>query len=211
MYLLFDFDGTLVDSFECVMKKAMLLADEFAFRKVHPHEVDKLRDMPSLEIIKFLNIPMYKIPFLLSQMKKHLREEMPALMPVPGIQQMLEQLNNEHFTLGILTSNSVENVEKWLDINKMRHLFTFIHSESNYFSKKYLIKKTLKKYKIDLLDTMYVGDETRDIDAAKHNNISSLAVTWGYNSEKAILASQPSYVAKTPEDIVRISFRVRNI
>ncbi len=210
MYLLFDFDGTLVDSFDCVMKKAMLLADEFSFRKIYPHEVDGLRDMSSTEIIKFFNISMYKIPTLISQMKKHLHQEMSTLMPVTGIQRILEDLNNAQFTLGILTSNSVENVEKWLNINKMRHLFSFIHSESNYFSKKYLIKKTLKQYKIAQSHAIYIGDETRDIDAAKKNNIGSIAVTWGYNSEKAILAYQPSYVARIPEDILTFSFEVRD-
>lgn len=210
MYLLFDFDGTLVKSFDCVIKKAMLLADEYSFRRIHPHEIDGLRDMSSIEIIKLFNIPMYKIPMLISQMKKHLHREMSTLMPVSGIQQILEQLNNAQFTLGILTSNSVENVKKWLDINQMSHLFSFIHSESTYFSKKYLIKKILKKYKIDQSQAIYIGDETRDIDAAKYNNISSVAVTWGYNSEKAILAYQPSYVARIPEDILTFSFQVRD-
>ena len=208
MHLLFDFDGTLVNSFDCVMKKAMLLADEFSFRKIHQEEVVGLRDMSSTEIIKFFNIPFYKIPSLISQMKKHLHHEMATLTPVAGIQQLLEQLYNAKFTLGILTSNSVENVEKWLNINNMRYLFTFIHTESNYFSKQYLIKKTLKKYKIDKTKAIYIGDETRDIDAAKKNNISSVAVTWGYNSEKAILKYEPSFVAKAPEDILTFVLKV---
>lgn len=202
MYLLFDFDGTLVNSFNCVMKKAMLLADEFSFRKIQEQQIESLRDLSSTEVIKFLNVPIYKIPILISKMRKHLHHEMPTLMPVTGIQTVLEKLYNEKFTIGILTSNSVENVETWLDINNMRHLFSFIHAESTYFSKKYLIKKTLAKYQIDKSKAVYIGDETRDIDAAKKNHIISVGVTWGYNSEKIILKYTPSFVAKSPADIL---------
>ena len=204
MYLLFDFDGTLVNSFKCVMRKASLLADEFSFRKIQDHEIESLRDLSSKEVIQFLDIPIYKIPFLISKMRQHLHHEMPTLMPVKGIQPVLKKLYDAKFTLGILTSNSVENVETWLDINGMRHLFSFIHAESTYFSKKHLIKKTLAKYQIDRSQAVYIGDETRDIDAAKKNRIISVAVTWGYNSEKTLLKYEPSFVAKIPEDLVRL-------
>ena len=201
MHLLFDFDGTLVNSFNCVMKKTMVLAEEFGLRKIQEDEIEGLRDLSSTEVIKFFKVPIYRIPILISQMRKHLLHEMPTLIPVAGIQQMLEQLYNEKCTLGILTSNSVENVERWLGINNMRHFFTFIHAESKCFSKKYLIKKTLVKYKIEKSKAIYIGDETRDIDAAKKNNIIAVAVTWGYNSEKALLKYEPSFVARNPNDL----------
>ena len=72
MHLLFDFDGTLVDSFHCVMNKTTLLAEEFAFRKIQQHEIEGLRDLSSTDVIKFLKVPMYKIPLLISKMRKHL-------------------------------------------------------------------------------------------------------------------------------------------
>ncbi|MCX7117025.1 MAG: HAD hydrolase-like protein [Legionellales bacterium] len=202
MHILFDFDGTLVNSFPCVLKKAILLAEEFSFRKVQEEEIERLRDLSSKEIIKFLNIPIYKIPLLISRMRKHLQSEMKTLKPIPGIQAMLEQLYDEKFIIGILTSNSIENVESWLNLHNMRHLFSFIHSESSYFSKKYLIKRTLSKYRIDRSQAIYIGDETRDIDAANKNNMISIAVTWGYNSEKAMLKYKPSFVAESPKDIL---------
>ena len=204
MHVLFDFDGTMVDSFNCVMEKAILLADEFGFRKIHEHEIESLRDLSSTEVIKFLEVPLYKIPTLIFKMRKHLHHKMPTLMPIAGIQQTLEKLHNTKCPIGILTSNSVENVKLWLDINDMSHFFNFIHSESSYFSKRSLLKKTLKKYKIDKSQVFYIGDETRDIDAAVKNNIKSVAVTWGYNSEKALLKSQPTFIARIPQDIFTI-------
>ena len=204
MYLLFDFDGTLVDSFDCVLKKSILLSDEFYFRKLNDDEINGLRDLSSKELIKFLQVPIYKIPKLILTMRKHLHNEMRNLTPFPNIYQVVERLYDHKFSLGILTSNSVENVSLWLDLHKMSHFFNFIHTESNFFSKKYLLKKTISSYKIDKSQTYYIGDETRDIDAAHKNNIKSIAVTWGYNSEKALLKYEPSFIVQRPEDILAL-------
>ncbi len=204
MYLLFDFDGTLVDSFNCVMEKAILLADEFNLNTLSDEDIESLRGLSSKELLKLLNIPLYKVPKLIHQMRKHLRHEMHHLAPAAHIHPVIERLYDAEFSLGILTSNSVENVSTWLETHHMQHFFNFIHSESRYFSKKYLLKKTLKTYKMDKSKTYYIGDETRDIDAATKNNIKSVAVTWGYNSEKALLQYDPAFIARHPRDILTI-------
>jgi phosphoglycolate phosphatase len=202
MHLLFDFDGTLINSFDCVMQKAILLAEEHKFKKISTQDIEKLRDLSSTEIIRFFQIPTYKIPMLISQMRKHLHQEISTLMPISGMQEILENLYNAKFTIGILTSNSIDNVNSWLDINQLRHFISFVHTESRFFTKRRLIKKTLKKYNIERSKAVYIGDETRDIEAAKKNRISSIGVTWGYNSEAAIAKYQPTFIAKNPADII---------
>ena len=204
MYLLFDFDGTLVDSFNCVAEKAILLSEEFSLKPFKREEIDNLRHLSSKELIKFLHIPIYKIPKLIYKMRQHLRNEIPNLPPFPDIYQVVEGLYHTESILGILTSNSVDNVSKWLELHNMRHFFKFIHTEPNYFSKRYLLKKTMGSYKIDKSRAYYIGDETRDIEAAKKNHIKSIAVTWGYNSETALEKYDPSFIANTPKDLLTI-------
>lgn len=141
MHLLFDFDGTLVDSFYCVVDKINQLADVFHFRKIEEHEVECLREMSSRELLAFLRIPFYKIPMLIRQIRKLLHNEMSKINPVANIPPTLEKLHLAEFSLGILTSNSIENVIMWLETHEMDHLFKFIHNESNFISKRYLLKK----------------------------------------------------------------------
>ena len=50
----------------------------------------------------------------------------------------------------------------------------------------------------------YIGDETRDIDAAKQCGISAVAVTWGFNSEAIIAKHNPHYLVRHPKDILTI-------
>ncbi|HLB42937.1 MAG: haloacid dehalogenase [Gammaproteobacteria bacterium RIFCSPHIGHO2_12_FULL_40_19] len=203
-YLIFDFDGTLIDSFRAAMEKLNLLADEFNFRKISSDEVDGLRDLTSRELIKYLEIPIYKIPSVLRCARKHMRSEMQALLPFTNLPEILQELHDMKIPLGILTSNSSENVTRWLERNKMEHLFNFIHIESSYFGKKRILRKILKTYKIDKSQTFYIGDETRDVEAAKECGVYSVTVTWGFNSEKILTQHQPHYIVRKPEDILTI-------
>lgn len=203
-YLIFDFDGTLVDSFRIVIEKFNLLADEFNFRKISHDEINALRDLTSKALIKYLKIPIYKIPSVLRSARKYMHSEMQTLLPFKNLPEMLQALHSMKIPLGILTSNSSENVTKWLERNKMQHLFDFIHVEDSYFGKKRILRKILKTYKIDKSQVFYIGDETRDVEAAKKCGVYSVAVTWGFNSEKILSQHQPYYIARKPEDILTI-------
>ena len=186
-HLIFDFDGTLVDSFPIVIEKFNLLANEFNFKKINTEETDDLRNLTSQELIRYLEIPLYKIPHFLHSARKHMQKEILKLPTFTGLPKVLQKLCVMNFTLGILSSNSLENIIAWLEFNHLRHLFSFIHGESDFFGKKHLLKKMLKSGGMDKARTFYIGDETRDIEAAKQCNLFSVAVTWGFNSEKILL------------------------
>jgi len=210
IHLVFDFDGTLVDSFRAAMEKLGLLADEFNFRKISDNEIDGLRDLTSQELIKYLEIPIYKISSVLHCARKHMRSEMQGLLPFTNLPETLHELHGMKIPLGILTSNSFDNVTEWLKHNKMQHLFNFIHVESSYFGKKRILKKILKAYKIDKSQAFYIGDETRDVEAAKKCDVYSIAVIWGFNSEKILSQQQPHFIAKKPGDILTICEKINN-
>lgn len=204
MHLIFDFDGTLVDSFNCVMEKSMLLAEEYNFRKIDPREIIYLRDLTTKEIIQYLQIPLYIIPQIIYKIRKSLQSEMKKLHPIPHMPYVLEKLHDAGFSMSILTSNSVENVQIWLEEQNLHRFFDSTFIESSFLSKKYVLKKTLRNYRWDRSRLFYIGDETRDIDAAKQNKVDSIAVTWGYNSEKALLQYQPIHIARHPDDLLKI-------
>ncbi len=203
-YLIFDFDGTLVDSFRTVMEKFNLLADEFDFRKISGHEINALRNLTSRELINYLEIPIYKIPSVLRSARKHMQSEMQTLLPFNNLPEILQELRDIKIPLGILTSNSSENVTRWLERNKIKCFFNFIHIESSYFGKKYILRKIIQSHKMNKSQAFYIGDETRDIDAAKESEIHSVAVTWGFNSEETLMQYQPYYIARKPEDILTL-------
>lgn len=204
MHLIFDFDGTIVDSFDKVIEKFNVLADQFHFRKTSPNKFLQLKDLDSRALIKHFNISTFKLPIVLYYARKQLRIEMAHLLSFSNVPQVIQRLHQAHFKLGILTSNSNENVMEWLKLNNLSSFFDFIHGDSGYFGKNRQLKKILKKYAINPSQAYYIGDETRDIEAAKYNGIYSVATTWGFNLEKILLTHQPHYIARKPEDLLTI-------
>ncbi len=201
--IIFDFDGTLVDCFSTAMQKLSLLAEQFNFRKINQNEIDGLKDLTSREVIKYLKIPFYRLPVVLREAREYMRNEIPALPTFMNFPEVLKELHLD-CSLGILSSNSSENIVLWLKRHKIEHLFDYIYAESSYFGKKRILKKLLKSNKMKPFQTFYVGDETRDVDSARKCNINSIAVSWGFNSEAALLKYKPDYIARTPGDIITI-------
>jgi phosphoglycolate phosphatase len=202
MYLIFDFDGTLVDSFHKAVEKFNLLSEKFHYRKILYSELDSLKNLNSREFIRHLEIPLYKIPKVLRAARKSIQNDMGTLTSFANLPDILQQLVNAGFSLGILTSNSKENVATWLKHQKLTHLFKFIHNESSFFGKKNILRKIIRQYQLNKSEVFYIGDETRDVEAAKLNDIFSVAVTWGFNSEKVLAEYQPHFIARTPDDIL---------
>ncbi len=204
MHLIFDFDGTLVDSFNCAIEIFNTLADEFKFRKILSHEAHDLKNLNSRQLMKHLKIPMYKIPAVLFKAKHCMQKEMSNLHPFPGIPEVVQSLSDTGLSLGIVTSNAELNVLLWLERHEILGCFDFVISAPSYFGKGKTLKKILKANKLDQRKVFYIGDETRDIDAAKQCGISAVAVTWGFNSEAIIAKHNPYYLVRHPKDILTI-------
>lgn len=208
MHLIFDFDGTLVDSFDCVITQFNRLAENHKFRKIDLNEINKLRHLNSKELIALFHIPFYKMPIVLYKARKSLHENIIQLAPFDNIIQTLDELHKQGFSLGIVSSNSEKNVISWIKHQKLQKYFDFIHAGSSYFGKKRALKKVLKMKKIK--QAIYIGDETRDIEAANQSNIYSMAVTWGFNSENILSQYKPDCIARSPKDILELSLEYKN-
>ena len=201
--LIFDFDGTIADTFHHTMKITNILSDEFKFKKVHDHEIDFLKGKTVQEIIKHLNVPILKIPNIVAKARSELLKNIDAIDPIDGLKNILPLIKQAKVQMGILTTNSRENVEKFLKANDME-IFDFIISTSRVWGKNHGLRKLMQEQKIKAANILYVGDETRDIEAAKKEGIKVIAVTWGYNSHAILETFSPDFIAHTPEELFDI-------
>jgi phosphoglycolate phosphatase-like HAD superfamily hydrolase len=117
--------------------------------------------------------------------------------------EVLAELYERGNRIGILTSNSEANVTAFLRRHDLPY-FKFIRTSSKLFGKAREMKKILKQEKLMPSGVLYIGDETRDIEAAKESGLRMAAVTWGYNSPEALAAMRPDHLITSPEEILRI-------
>ena len=207
--ILFDFDGTLADSLTALVAITNRLAGEFGYKRVALEELEQVRNLSSRQIIKESGVSIFQIPFLLRRVKAELRQDIEQLNPVVGIKEILVQLNEEGNRLGILTSNSEENVRTFLIKHKMLNLFRFIDSGVTLFGKDKALKRMMIQNKFRAEELIYVGDETRDIDAAKKIPIQVIAVSWGFNSSEALAQHYPNFLIHHPSELIEIIARIQ--
>lgn len=202
--ILFDFDGTIADTVDALVSIANRLAEEFGYIPIAPNELVTLKNLSSREIIKTSGISLFKIPFLVKKVKAELKNKIPELKPIPGIKEALRELKNQGNIIGIITSNSQENVTEFLKINDLDDIFDFVYSGVTIFGKTTIINNVLKQQQIKPEQVIYVGDETRDIEASKKAKIKVIAVTWGFNSPEVLAKQQPDFLIQKPSDLIAI-------
>jgi len=206
--IIFDFDGTIADTVDALVTIANGLAVEFSYAQITSEELIILRNLTSREIFKYSGIPLFKIPFLLKKVKRQLKNKIPELKPIPGIQSALVELKDNGNRLGIITSNSKDNVKEFLKINNMDSLFEFIHTGVTIFGKTTIINNVLRQKQLKTQEVIYVGDETRDIEASRKANIRVISVTWGFNSEEALAKQNPDFLIHHPQELVEVILTV---
>lgn len=202
--IIFDFDGTIADTVDALVSIANGLAQKFGYIPITQEELALLRNLNSREIIKYSGISILKIPFLVKKVKSELKSKIKELKPISGIKETLVVLNNNGYRLGIITSNSQENVTDFLRVNDLDNLFDFVYSGVTIFGKTTIINNVLKQKQIKPQEVIYVGDETRDIEASKKANIKVIAVTWGFNSQEVLAKQNPNFLIQEPYELLEV-------
>src|SRR3990167_569109 len=196
--IIFDFDGTLADSLPLTMD----IFYKWSKRDPLPDKtVQELRNKSVKEVLAYFKIPMWKVPGLLVKGRVDLGRRLAEVPLFTGMDAVLEKLHSESNQLFLMSSNSAVNVNKFLKIHKINGYFTEVYGNAGVFGKAPVMKRIIQKYRLSPRNCFSIGDEIRDIDAAKKVGITSIAVGWGYNGEQILKAHKPDYFAHKPTDL----------
>lgn len=181
-HIIFDFDGTLWDSFSVALKTLNTCAPYFWYNKIKTEEeIQHIRKMSPLEAIQYMWVAKRKIPFLAFigklYMRRH-REEITLFDWVPECIKILSQHNQKVY---ILSSNSRSFIQKFISEANLTHLIEDIVWSSSILWKEKNITKLLKKYWIEKEEALYIWDEVRDAEACKKVPVDMIAVWWGFS------------------------------
>jgi phosphoglycolate phosphatase len=198
--ILFDFDGTIADTVGPGVAIFNTMARKRGFLQITKENEESLRDQGPREVMKALEIPTFRAPFVVRGLRKGIRELVPTLKVAEGMASALLELKHRGHSLGIVTSNSQENVEEFLRCNNI-DVFDHIQAGSGLFRKTYAIRMTILRNRLKKPEIIFVGDEIRDIEAARNASVTVVAVTWGINSKQGLLKAQPDFIVDTAKEL----------
>jgi pyrophosphatase PpaX len=203
--VLFDLDGTLIDSGEMI-----LASMRHATRTVLAREIpdDKLLAYVGSSTLddQMRALDPDRVEELVATYREHNGPLHDELQPCAGVMDIVEQLDAEGRKLGIVTAKRRATVALAFDVLPLEHLFDVVVATDEVARAKPHPDGILRA--LELLDStpqeaVYVGDAPFDIQSAKAAGAGSIAVTWGrIHDRERLAAEEPDAIVDTPEELL---------
>ncbi len=199
--IIFDFDGTLADSTAWAIRAVRPLAERFKFKAVTEDEIAMLRGRGSREIIAYLGLPLWKVPLVAAHGKKMMAAEAHAIPLFSGTGNLLRGLSEAGLRLAIVSSNSEATIRSILGPD-LACLIDHYGCGAAIFGKAAKFKAVVKAARIAKDRVLCIGDETRDIEAAREAGLACGAVDWGYATRRALADQCPTMMFSAMDEII---------
>jgi phosphoglycolate phosphatase len=204
--VIFDFDGTLADSFPWFSRVINDVADRFHFNRVAEHEVELLRTMDVHQLMQHLGVPAWKMPFIVRHMRKRKSRELDQTRLFDGIDRMLRRLHDAGIVLAVVSSNSETNIHAIFGPDNAS-LIRYYECGASLMGKSACFRRVLRRSGVSAAHAICIGDEIRDHEAAEKAGIAFGAVSWGYTAPDTLTARAPAMVFRSVNEIEGLSCR----
>ena len=206
--VIFDFDGTLVDSRPLILESHRIVFSEFRLPAPLPAHslalVGKSLDVilaelagpaaPILEMVKAYDL-------LLPRLRAD-----PALAerPFDGMDDLLRELGHANDTvLAIATGHRSDTIAPALQTLRWAELFQNIQAADTAPSKPHpaMLLQALAATGVEAKDAIFVGDTTFDMQMAEAARLRSIGVGWGHHDAERLMTAGARHVAKTVDEL----------
>jgi phosphoglycolate phosphatase len=206
---IFDLDGTLADSFPWFLRTINDVADHFGFRRVRDEDVESLRHASTREILARLEVPMWKLPAIMRYARRLKAAAAAEIGLFAGTETMLRTLADSGVQLALVTSDSEANAREKL--GPAAALFSQFDCAAAVFGKPAKFRRVIRRAGAPRESVIAIGDEVRDIEAARSIGIACGVVCWGYAAPAALRALRPDFVFERMDEIAETLCRSRSV
>ncbi|MDB5747659.1 MAG: Haloacid dehalogenase [Massilia sp.] len=201
---IFDFDGTLADSFPFFLSVFNEIADQLGFRRIDPAEVERLRHAGTRDMMRHVGMPAWKLPLAAASFKTLMSQNTHRIPLFPQVDHALRELARGAVELTIVSSNSEDNVRRVLGPD-LALLISQYECGASIFGKTSRIRKVLQRAAVAPGAALYIGDQALDAQAARKAGVAFAAVHWGYSPIEALRKVAPEHEFDLPASLVAIA------
>jgi phosphoglycolate phosphatase len=205
-WIVFDFDGTLVDTLPLTME----FINKYCIAKFEcdPIETEEFRSNTISNVIighigwlNLISSPLL-LSHLVSQCTTFFEENKDKITFFPGAEKLLELLASK-YSLAIITSGETKIVAQTLEKYRLSPVIKDVYSDrfSLFSGKEVTIEKFLEIHQLSPDEVVYVGDDTDDVSACRKTGVKIISVTWGYNTRDFLEQAEPDYLVDSFDDL----------
>ncbi len=197
--ILWDFDGTLADTLPLALAAYNRLALEQGFRTAT--DPGQARRMTIREFLSEHGIPAWRVPGLFSRFLSEMSGSIRSAVLFEGITDVLEALRQDQRRHIVISSNSTDNIRECLQRQSADSLFESVLGTSRLFGKERQIRRAIRDFNVAADECLYIGDEVRDIEAARAAGVPVGCVALGLNAAETLQQHDPAFLAESPEQL----------
>ena len=202
---IFDFDGTLADSFALFSEAFNELALRHGFKPVQQEEAQHLRRMHARDIMKHVGMPAWKLPTVATAYIGMMRARRNEVRPFPGTSEMLANLGRSGIAIAVVSSNAEDNVRAVL--GESASSVSRYACGMSIFGKRSHLRRVLQAAGVKPGEAIYIGDQAADFDAARAEGIDFGAVAWGYGDPVHLESLSPRLMFQGMDEIATLLVR----
>ena len=207
--VIFDLDGTLVDSIEGIKFSMNRVLDRFNLPN-HDTETYKnlvgngLRNLASKVLpADFSDSDMAEkcYELMLDEYGKNWDREMKLY---DGIEIVLDELSKKNITLAINTNKNQEMTDEIVEQYLSKWDFISVIGYNSDFPKKpdpYGVIQIMEKAEVSAEECLYIGDSEVDIQTAINAGISCVSVSWGFRTREQLESYNPKTIINRPVEL----------
>jgi phosphoglycolate phosphatase len=201
---IFDFDGTLADSFPFFLSVFNTIADRHGFKRIDTARAGELRHYGVRQMMEHVGMPAWKLPAASRTFMAMMKENAGAIALFDGIADALRFLHAQGVLLTVVSSNAEHNVRTVMG-SELAALVAQFDCGMSVFGKASRIGAVLKRCGVAAGDAIYIGDQGTDADASRKAGVDFGAVHWGYATIEALREHGCAREFITPLDLHRIA------
>jgi ADP-ribose pyrophosphatase len=209
--IVFDFDGTICDTGEGIMKSAAYALESYGYET--PEDYRELTHFIGPPLLVTFQEQYGADAQLADELVRKFRERYTNTglfesCLYDGIKELLFELKAEGIKLGIASSKPQEYVEALLVRFGVRECFDSVCAVSftaDCESKASIVSRCIDGLGTEHGEILVVGDKKYDIEGGKANMLATAGVLWGYGNRIEFVEAGADYVAEKMQDILSIA------
>ena len=204
--LLFDLDGTLLDSFDLISESFKQACRQVLNRDLSHDEVMARWGWPLR--FRFEAVDPARVDALVDAYQAYYHANHDRMIALfPGIREMLEALKTHRIRMGIVTSKRRPTTRLAIERLHLTPYFGAVVTEQDVPAPKPApdaVFAALRELDAAAEEALMVGDAVFDMQAAQAAGVRGAAALWGTREQDALLATGPDFRLRAPADLVAL-------
>lgn len=209
--IIFDLDGTLIDSLTDIALCANKVLEEFNFPTHEIEDYKKFVGGGALFLMKNCS-PSNTHEDIINRLFERFKEVYDQKLqgntkPYNGVYELLDELEKIDVKLGVLSNKPHKFTLKYVD-----EFFSDYTIEEPHGQKEEVPKKPdpiaainiAKSFNISCEEILFIGDSDVDMQTAKNADMVGVGVEWGFRTVEELLDNGAKHIVKTPLDILNL-------